>query len=746
MDEELIERIIKEGKIDQINTHNLKELEKVVPFLASKDSLIRKRAAELILNAPVVPSNKILLYYIQTKDEFILQFIIDNLSKFLAELAQKSLEPEYTVIISNLLKLVPVEEVYRNLVEISEDIPFTSAMAELLIRTCYPAFANVQDTLISFSFIENNKKEIRRVLLSRLNSQNTQFVELVLKTVCMFPDLAILIEKEIKNFIANSDKKELILYSITALTNIQNPKNATLLTERLEKRKSQDEKEVKLALIEAIGNLANPKTAKNLVKQFEEDEEIAYHTAKALGMMGPDILPELTQALANDFYVPYVVEAMKRIGDASFDYLMTLLDKEKNSKIKKNVAQCLTLVMNEKYGYEGAIRLLVNELATKNRSVIESVTQALITLGIPSIEILIEELHDKDLQIRKNAVKVLDYFGKVNIEIALDGLLDTDVAKVVRLAVILYLFHPSKELRDMALSFIYHKGKLRAKTPDLLEIVTKATTEFDPNIRIRACDLLVAFKSKAVDKLTKLLSDSNVNVKRKAAESLRMIKSKRAIISLISAAEDKDAIVSEISTRALGELGDPGAIDTILFNLKRSKKSIYDASVYALQQIGHPIVPRLLKEIDNSNKQVVEGVIEALSQMDSKSLDIMINTALKQNEKWFSKFEQVIRNVGTKAIPTLRHYYKKAKTQEAKGRLLKLLANAKDYEIVEDLVEIISSSKPKKQTYISLNLLGKEAVPEIKKAIAKLDSEKRKTFIRRLNKVDPEISELVLKD
>ncbi|MHA1304382.1 MAG: HEAT repeat domain-containing protein, partial [Candidatus Heimdallarchaeaceae archaeon] len=690
-----IRSLIEEGKTDQIKIQNMRHLNALVPLLTDRDQIIRKKATELLFSAPVIPIDKIIEKYLLSQDSEIENLIIEELPYFLTRLTDYSLQEQHSSKISSLFKKIPVKELYKTLVEVHENTPLSASKSEIIIRTCYPAFSDSQDSLITFDFILNNKKDIKKILTFRLNQQDPLITELVLKTVCLFPELASLIEKELRAIFTKSEVPEHILYATTALTNIQNQKNASILIERLEQKK--DEEDVQLAIIEALGNIANPKIAKRLIEQFERGGVIADHVAKSLGMLGPEILPDLTQALENDHYVPYIIESMKRIGGASFDFLMQTLEREKNVKIRKNIAQCLTLVMNEKYGYKGAIKLLVNELAEKNPEIIDSVTQALITLGTPSIEVLIEEIKDKDLQVRKNAIKVLNYFGKMNIEIALDGLLEVDVQKAVMLSVILYVYHPDEELRSIGYSFAVYKDKIRAKkTDEIYSILEDALTEVDPGIRARACDILVFFKQKAVPKLANLLSDPNINVKRKAAESLRKIKNKRALISLMSAAEDKDVIVAEISTRALGELGDPGVIDTILANLKRSKDSIYEASVYALTQLGAPIVPRLARELNNSSKQVVQGVIESLSKMGERVLNSILPSVFDENDKWFMNFEQVIKMMGSKAILPLEQFYKQVRSKEQQLKILRLRAQAQDISIVEPLVSTIISSRQKK--------------------------------------------------
>ena len=737
--------LLKTGKKEFIDINNLKKLKSIIFFLNDEDRVVRRNTKEILLSAPIIPVSEIVDFYLSVNSEYIADFILENLNIFLVELVNRFNSKVDSILISELIKKIPVKDLFATLVEIAEITPVSAKKAELIIRTCHPSFSESMNSLISYDYIENFKKEVKKLLSIRLKENDKNITTLVLKTVCFFPELPPLIEKELIDIINHSDVEEHIIYATTALINVDNKKNAQILANRLKYEK--DSEKVKLAIIESLGNLGNPKIAPIMIELFDEGGQIAYSISKSLGSMGVEVLPYLVQALKEDKYIPNIVEAMKCVGSASFEYLMTSLEKERNIQIRKNIAHCLTLVMHEQYGYEGTIKLLTNELAGKNRELVDAVTQALINLGTPSIEYLIDELNDKDRELRKNAVKILEHFGEGTIEIALDGLLETDEDRVGTLSVILYIYHPDERLRKLGYSFAIHKGNLRAKKDDkLLMILTDALNEIDPYIRIRSCDMLVYFKSKAIPHLTKLLSDPNVLVKRKAAEALRTIKSKRALIALMNAATDKDPIVSEISTRALGELGDPGVVDIILANLKRNSQTIYEASVYALSQLGTPILNKITKELSSSNKKVVDGIVDAVSKIGVVGLEILIKKYLEENGRRVAQIERIIGKMGETAIPELLKIYERTNDSQNKEKLLRLRAKIKDTSVAKEIVEKMQKTSSKKIAIELINLIGVECAHKLVDELLKLEQNKVKRVFTKNIKIEPNILVSIIKE
>ncbi|MEE9410935.1 MAG: HEAT repeat domain-containing protein, partial [Candidatus Heimdallarchaeota archaeon] len=437
---------LRKGEFNKISLQNMKIYQTLIEFLIDEDDIVRKNTVKLLFRADYIPTEEILKRYIKEPNSLIKDVLIKQLPSFIPILSKYLVRDNSFEILFDIFSEIQSKTIFTAIKKAYSVTPILSTFTELSLRTCHVSFSNLQDTFINFHFISDQSKEIKKILLYRLKQANPLYTELTLFTVTQYPELAHLVIKQIREIVLKSKEEEAIKYASLALMHIDEPKNSDVLIQRLSN--FSDSTDTQLAIIESLGNLGNPKAANILVEQFKKGDPAAYYAARSLAMIGNTVLPLLITALEEDKNVPYIIESMKRIGDASYDFLMSALQKGKK-KVRKNAAQCLTLVMSQKYGYEGAIRLLTTQLAGKNPSILEAVTQALLTLGTPSIRVLIEELQDDDLQLRKNAKEVLQYFGFENIELALDGHFETNLNQAVKLGLILYLYYPSKEMQDL---------------------------------------------------------------------------------------------------------------------------------------------------------------------------------------------------------------------------------------------------------------------------------------------------------
>ncbi|MHA1551664.1 MAG: HEAT repeat domain-containing protein [Candidatus Heimdallarchaeaceae archaeon] len=733
---EEIRTLILDDKSNEIRLSNIKVYQHLIKLLTDKNDYVRKQVTSIIFNSDYVPTEKIIEEYLSDPDPLLKDIIISKLHFFVPILSKYLIKEKSFKPISEIINSLKIKTIHDAIAKAYEITPMLASLTELSIRICHSSFAQQEESVISFQLITEQAKDVKKILVFGLKLLEPIYAELVLLTVTLFPELATLIKKEIRDVVAKSDSEEQIKYASIALMNIQDPKNADVLISRLANKK--DTNDTKLSIIESLGNLGNPRASQVLIDQFSRGDPLAYYSTQSLAMLGDSVLPLLVKELEYDSKVPYIIETMKRIGETSYDYLMNALNKGKGN-VRKNAAQCLTLVMSQKYGYEGAIRLLTTQLAGKNTAILESVTQALLTLGTPSIRVLIEELADDDLKLRKNAVEVLQYFGYNNIELALDGLLETDVTLGVKLGVILYMYYPDEELQKLGNSFAISKSKIRDKDNLTYELIVKGLKEIDPDIREKSCELLYYFGTKAVPTLSSVLSDPNIHVRRKAVESLRKLQSKRALITLIKGAKDNDDVIAEISTRALGELKDPGVIDVIVSNMKRSKALVRDAAVYAATQIGSPIAKKLSAQLNASNQYLVKATIAALSKMDSKTLKEMLSNLQTAEERWFSNMKKVVQQMGPSAIPTLQSLHKKTKNKKANERLLILLSLCKDTTIIPLLIQLILDNN-QKIGIAGLNNFEEDATEKIVEVLLVAPAKTRKLFIEKSKGLEGELT------
>ncbi len=733
---EEIRNLIIADKSNEIRLNNIKVYQHLIKLLKDTEDYIRKKTTSIIFNSDFVPTEKIIEEYLSDPDPLLKDIIVNKFHFFVPILSKYLVQDRSFKPISEIINSMKTKTLHDAIAKAYKITPVLASLTELSIRICHSSLAQQEATVISFHLITEHAKEVKRILIFGFKQVEPIYAELVLLTVTLFPELATLIEKQIRDVVVKSNSEEQIKYASIALMNLQDPKNADVLITRLANK--EDSLDTKLSIIESLGNLGNQKASQVLINQFSKNDTLAYYSTRSLAMLGDSVLPLLIKELEHDSKVPYIIETMKRIGDTSYDYLMYALNKGKGN-VRKNAAQCLTLVMSQKYGYEGAIRLLTTQLAGKNTAIVESVTQALLTLGTPSIRVLIEELADDDLKLRKNATEVLQYFGHNNIELTLDGLLETDITLGVKLGIILYMYYPNDEMQKLGYGFAITKNKIRDKDDVTYELILKGLKELDPDIREKSCELLYYFGTKAVPTLSSVLSDPNIHVRRKAVGSLRKLKNKRALITLIKGAKDNDDIIAEISTRALGELKDPGVIDVIVNNMKRSKTLVRDAAVYAATQIGSPIAKKLSAQLNANNQYLVKATITALSKMDCKTLKDMLSNLQNADERWFSNMKKVVQKMGPSAAPTLQSLHKKAKNEKANHRLLILLSLCKDTTIIPNLIQLILEDK-QKTGIVGLNNFGEDGSEKIAEVLLDAPAKNRKLFVEKSKGLDGELA------
>jgi HEAT repeat protein/beta-lactamase regulating signal transducer with metallopeptidase domain len=130
--------------------------------------------------------------------------------------------------------------------------------------------------------------------------------------------------------------------------------------------------------------------------------------------------------------------------------------------------------------------------------------------------------------------------------------------------------------------------------------------------------------------LVAALRDSDVEVRRTAANSLGQIEDKRAVPALIAALRDSDGEVRQQAAWALGQLEDRRATEPLIAALKDSSIELRRKAAWALGQLEDPAAaPGLAAALRDDDAQVRRTAAWGLGQLELRTAPAELIDALK---------------------------------------------------------------------------------------------------------------------
>ncbi len=153
----------------------------------------------------------------------------------------------------------------------------------------------------------------------------------------------------------------------------------------------------------------------------------------------------------------------------------------------------------------------------------------------------------------------------------------------------------------------------------------------DPNTQVRrraVWALACAGDESAVPALAQALTDSDVQVRQYAAGALGRIGGAAAVDRLLEALArpEPNARVRERLVEALGHIGDPRAVPGLLTALRESNYLTYivtlrRAITTALERIGQPAAPAMIKTLTDENPRAAAAAADVLGQLAAQFTD-----------------------------------------------------------------------------------------------------------------------------
>ena len=211
-----------------------------------------------------------------------------------------------------------------------------------------------------------------------------------------------------------------------------------------------------------------------------------------------------------------------------------------------------------------AVVPLVALLRDQDRSVRDAAVEALRSIGAPAVEAVGACLSEPDLSIQESASAILAGIA--------DGRVLAPLIKALHSGDWIVRMHAAKALG-------------RVRNADAVEPLVPLLQDKVKAVREEAAAALATIGEAAISFLLKALQHEDWLVRLHAVESLGKARSKRAVDPLLSVLfNDRDSAVREDAVRALGEIGDPQAVEHLFMALR--EPGLRTVAVEALGRIG----------------------------------------------------------------------------------------------------------------------------------------------------------------
>ena len=354
-----------------------------------------------------------------------------------------------------------------------------------------------------------------------------------------------------------------------------------------------------------------------IIRDEKERKSIRLEAARAIVVLGSDSVEPLLVLLIEDDIITRMaaIRSLGAIGDAkAVPKLQDHLYAEEQ-KIRLAAIWALGQIKDKQ-----AIPSLLSLLNESDWGIHIEAIEALITIGdetalLKSINPLMHAIYNDDANIRRIAVTLLEKIkDKVDIATFAD-IFSTQKDPILRKR----LIEAIGELRDprtiSLLVSVIEEEENAALRASALESLQKVDTEEAYKWAING------------------LSDENENVRYIAVDVLKKLKDKRAVKPLIATLNDEKLIKATIE--ALGEIGDPDAVDSLIQILENPNPLLRASVVIALGTI------------DTDSKKTVKPLIKAMNDTDEEirclSKHILEGKAKKMG---YASKDDLIKDVG----------------------------------------------------------------------------------------------------
>ena len=203
-----------------------------------------------------------------------------------------------------------------------------------------------------------------------------------------------------------------------------------------------------------------------------------------------------------------------------------------------------------------------------------------------------------------------------------------------------------------------------------------------------------ARQSQRVAALVAALRDSDVEVRRAAANSLGQIEDKRAVPGLITALHDADAEVRQQAAWALAQLEDKRATEPLMAALKDSNAEVRRKSAWALGQLEEQsAAPALAAALRDDDAEVRKNAAWSLGQLELRTAPTELIDALKDHNADVRRTAAwALSEMGdARAVPALRQMLSDTDA-DARKNAINALGQIRDSSAMQAIIEAMKST------------------------------------------------------
>jgi HEAT repeat protein len=257
-------------------------------------------------------------------------------------------------------------------------------------------------------------------------------------------------------------------------------------------------------------------------------------------------------------------------------------------------------------------------------------------------------------------------------------------------------------IRDL---FFNRNRTSRMKSERDVRGLIRLLNDLDADIRFEAAEALGEIGDpSAVEPLAGLLNGEELSgVRWKAAEALGKT-GKPAVEPLIAALRHTDDDVRWKAAIALGEIGDPRAIDPLVHLLSDEDRFVKSRAALALGMIGKPAVEPLICALEKGDGNMRWGAAIALGKVqDPDSIEPLIHALADKYENVRAEAAASLAAIGTPAISPLIHFLKYSE-KPVRLEVMNALGELHANDAIEPLVQMLEKADEQERHAIASTL------------------------------------------